>query len=158
MTFGERVKELRKKNGYTQITLAETLGITKGTVSTWETNSRRPSFEMLNTLCDLFDVRLDYLTGQSDDATPPQKPSESDLDALALSQLSEDAIADAENYEYVLQKICSSYIKLDNFGRESLRKHLELELKRCEEQNTTTDASDFNYSVRVRPNLAKFQQ
>ena len=33
MTFGERVKELRKKNGYTQITLAETLGITKGTVS-----------------------------------------------------------------------------------------------------------------------------
>ena len=98
MTFGERVKELRKKNGYTQITLAETLGITKGTVSTWETNSRRPSFEMLSTLCDLFDVRLDYLTGQSDDATPPQKPSESDLNGLALSQLSEDAIADAENY------------------------------------------------------------
>ena len=157
MTFGERVKELRKKNGYTQITLADTLGITKGTVSTWETNSRRPSFEMLSTLCDLFDVRLDYLTGQSDDTTPPQKSSESDLNGLALSQLSEDAIADAENYEYILQKLCSSYIKLYNFGRESLRKHLELELKRCEEQNTAADASNFTCSVRVRPNLAKFQ-
>ena len=157
MTFGERVKELRKKNGYTQTTLAEALGITKGTVSTWETNSRRPSFETLNTLCDIFDVKLDYLIGQSDDATPPQKSVETSTDNLALSQLSEDAISDAENYEYILQKLCSSYIKLDNFGRESLRKHIELELKRCEEQNTVTDASDFTCSVRVRPNLAKLQ-
>ena len=155
--FGERLKELRKKNGYTQITLAETLGITKGTVSTWETNSRKPGFEMLNTLCDLFDVRIDYLTGQSDDATPQPKPTEADLNDMALSQLAEDAITDAENYEFVLRKLCSSYMKLDNFGRESIRKLLELELKRCEEQNTTTDTTEFTCTLRVRPNLAKFQ-
>ena len=157
MTFGERVKELRKKNGYTQITLAETLGITKGTVSTWETNSRKPGFEMLTTLCDLFDVRIDYLTGQSDDASPQTKPTEADLNEMALSQLAEDAITDAENYEFVLRKLCSSYMKLDNFGRESIRKLLELELKRCEEQNTTTDTTEFTCTLRVRPNLAKFQ-
>lgn len=157
MTFGERVKELRKKNGYTQITLAETLGITKGTVSTWETNSRKPGFEMLTTLCDLFDVRIDYLTGQSDDASPQTKPTEADLNDMALSQLAEDAITDAENYEFVLRKLCSSYMKLDNFGRESIRKLLELELKRCEEQNTTSDTTEFTCTLRVRPNLAKFQ-
>lgn len=157
MTFGERVKELRKKNGYTQITLAETLGITKGTVSTWETNSRKPGFEMLTTLCDLFDVRIDYLTGQSNDASPQTKPTEADLNDMALSQLAEDAITDAENYEFVLRKLCSSYMKLDNFGRESIRKLLELELKRCEEQNTTSDTTEFTCTLRVRPNLAKFQ-
>lgn len=157
MTFGERVKELRKKNGYTQITLAETLGITKGTVSTWETNSRKPGFEMLTTLCDLFDVRIDYLTGQSDDASPQTKPTEADLNDMALSQLAEDAITDAENYEFVLRKLCSSYMKLDNFGRESIRKLLELELKRCEEQNTTSDTTEFTCTLRVRPYLAKFQ-
>ena len=40
MTLGERIKELRKKNGLTQVGLAEKLDVTKGTVSTWETNSR----------------------------------------------------------------------------------------------------------------------
>ena len=30
--FGTRLKELRKKNGYTQVTLAEKLGVSKGTI------------------------------------------------------------------------------------------------------------------------------
>ena len=43
--MGERIKELRKENGMTQTALAEALGITKGTVSTWETDTRTPGFE-----------------------------------------------------------------------------------------------------------------
>ncbi|NCB04186.1 MAG: XRE family transcriptional regulator, partial [Clostridia bacterium] len=39
MTMGERIKQLRKENGMTQTALAEALGVTKGTVSTWETNN-----------------------------------------------------------------------------------------------------------------------
>ena len=42
-TMGERIKELRKANGMTQTELAEKMGVTKGTVSTWETDSRKPS-------------------------------------------------------------------------------------------------------------------
>lgn len=34
--FGARLKELRKKNGYTQVTLAGKLGVSKGTVAMWE--------------------------------------------------------------------------------------------------------------------------
>ena len=34
--FGTRLKELRKKNGYTQVTLAEKLGVSKGTIAMWE--------------------------------------------------------------------------------------------------------------------------
>lgn len=37
MRFAERLKELRKENGYTQVTLAEALGLSKGTVAMWET-------------------------------------------------------------------------------------------------------------------------
>ena len=40
-TMGERIKQLRKENGMTQTALAEALGVTKGTVSTWETNCRQ---------------------------------------------------------------------------------------------------------------------
>ncbi|MCH4033771.1 MAG: helix-turn-helix domain-containing protein [Lachnospiraceae bacterium] len=39
--IGERLKELRKKNGYTQVTLADNLGVSKGTVAMWETDKRK---------------------------------------------------------------------------------------------------------------------
>ena len=35
--FGTRLKEIRKKRGYTQVSLAEALGVSKGTVAMWET-------------------------------------------------------------------------------------------------------------------------
>ena len=36
--FPERLKQLRKEKGLTQVTLAETLGVSKGTVAMWETS------------------------------------------------------------------------------------------------------------------------
>ena len=66
MTLGERIKQLRKQHGMTQVDLANQLEVTKGTVSTWETNSRKPSFDTLNQMCWKFDVSLDYLMGRSD--------------------------------------------------------------------------------------------
>lgn len=45
--FAERLKALRKKHGYTQVSLAETLGVSKGTVAMWETGKRTPDFETL---------------------------------------------------------------------------------------------------------------
>lgn len=62
--FDERLKSLRKKCGYTQVSLAETLGVSKGTVAMWETGKRTPDFETLIRLSDLFDVRTDYILGK----------------------------------------------------------------------------------------------
>ena len=86
MTMGERIKQLRKEKGMTQTDLAMTLNVTKGTVSTWETNSRVPGFETLNALSDLFERRLDYIMGRSDDTTPTTQNEEDQVD-LALSQV-----------------------------------------------------------------------
>ena len=66
MLLGERIKQLRKENGMTQVELAQKLGVTKGTVSTWETNSRMPGFDVLDRMCDMFQRSLDYLMGRSD--------------------------------------------------------------------------------------------
>ena len=64
MSFAERLKELRKANGYTQITLAAALGLSKGTVAIWETGKRTPDYEIINTMSEMFDRRNDYRLNQ----------------------------------------------------------------------------------------------
>ena len=40
--FAERLKTIRKQKGYTQVSLAEKLEVSKGTVAMWETGKRTP--------------------------------------------------------------------------------------------------------------------
>ena len=65
--FPERLRELRKIKGITQIALSEQLNVSKGTVAMWETGDRLPSIELIVALADFFDVTIDYLWGRSDD-------------------------------------------------------------------------------------------
>ena len=65
--FPERLKQLRKEKGLTQVTLAETLGVSKGTVAMWETGKRMHGFDMLARLSELFDKGVDYIIGTSED-------------------------------------------------------------------------------------------
>ena len=62
--IGKRLKEQRKKHKMTQVALAKKMGVTKGTISTWEIDSRIPPLKDICTLCDLFGVTLDYLVGR----------------------------------------------------------------------------------------------
>lgn len=54
--FGERIKELSKKNGYTKVSLANELGVSKGTIAMWEVGKRKHDFETLCNLSEFFDV------------------------------------------------------------------------------------------------------
>jgi transcriptional regulator with XRE-family HTH domain len=122
--IGERLKELRKRNSYTQVTLADNLGVSKGTVAMWETDKRMPDFDKLNELCDLFDVRLDYLTGRSDDASSP-KLTEEDIDQL-------DRWAIADDYSETLRM----YASLDSYGKAAVDALIRSERLRCLDQDT----------------------
>ena len=81
--FADRLKEIRTEKGITQVQLAETMGISKGTVAMWETGKREPNFETLNQLSEIFDKRIDYILGYSNDASSP-KMSEEDVDQLGV--------------------------------------------------------------------------
>ena len=62
-TFATRVKQLRIDNNLTQKDIAEKMSITPTGVSYWETGNAIPSYETLKKLADLFNVSIDYLTG-----------------------------------------------------------------------------------------------
>lgn len=143
MTMGERIKQLRKENGLTQTALAEALGVTKGTVSTWETNSRTPNFETLTNMCDVFQRRLDYIMGRSDDATPTAR-SEEEWEALALSEVEDDLT------EYALK-----YARLDQYGREAVEAIIRAEYNRCRNENTLASSAAYFGNISIRKESAE---
>ena len=63
MTFGQRIRALRRDAGLTQENLAELLSISPQAVSRWETDAVMPDISLLPPLCNLFGVSADHLLG-----------------------------------------------------------------------------------------------
>lgn len=61
MEFGEKLRNLREKNGMTQQTLAEQLYVTRQAVSRWECGARYPDLLMTKKIADIFAVSMDEL-------------------------------------------------------------------------------------------------
>ena len=59
-----RIKEIRISKGIRQIELAQTLGISQSTLSTWENGRYEPDIAAINKLADYFGVSSDYLLGR----------------------------------------------------------------------------------------------
>ena len=61
--LSKHIYELRMSFGWTQVQLAQKLGVTKQTVSNWENDNIQPSIDMLVKLAGIFHVTTDYLLG-----------------------------------------------------------------------------------------------
>ena len=137
MTFQERLKQLRKEHGMTQMQLAEKLGVAGGTVAMWETGKRTPNFEMVDNICDLFDRRIDYVMGSSDDKTPYHMTEEEQIDC-ALAQVEEDLT------EYALK-----YARLDEYGRRAVEAIIRVEYERCRSEGSLYNAEVYSGAIRI---------
>jgi transcriptional regulator len=61
----DRIISLRNEKNLTQSQLAEELNISPSAIGMYEQGRRKPSYELLEELCDYFNVDMDYLTGRS---------------------------------------------------------------------------------------------
>lgn len=61
--FGNRLKELRKKSGFTQAQLADKLNISASTIGMYEQGRREPDNDTLTKLCIELHTSVDYLLG-----------------------------------------------------------------------------------------------
>ena len=136
--LAERLKQLRAEKGMTQVQLAQMLDVSKGTVAMWETSKRKPSFEILSKLSDIFDRRMDYILGYSDDASSPQPPEE-ELDQLGC-WAAEDSM-----HETIMQ-----YLRLDEYGKQAVDAIIRAEFERCKAQESLFPASNFKLNLRIR--------
>ncbi len=65
MTFGERLKELRKERGLSQMELCEAIAVSRQTLSKWENDVVLPDVENLVMLAKYYGVSTDFLLGLS---------------------------------------------------------------------------------------------
>ena len=63
--FSAIIKSLRIERGITQEQLAALLKVSRSTIGMYETGSRKPDFETLEAIADIFNVDMDYLMGRS---------------------------------------------------------------------------------------------
>ena len=63
--FGTPLKMLRKSKNLTQKQLAENIGASESGIQNYELGTRKPTYDMLISLADYFDVSIDYLVGRN---------------------------------------------------------------------------------------------
>ena len=61
MTLGEKLSKLRKEYNYTKEQLADILGVSRQSISKWESDIAYPETEKLIELGKIFECSMDYL-------------------------------------------------------------------------------------------------
>lgn len=72
LKISEHILELRHKKGITQEELAAFLGVTKASVSKWETKQSYPDILLLPQIAAFFDISIDELMGYEPQLSPEQ--------------------------------------------------------------------------------------
>lgn len=94
MSFGEKLKSLRKMEKLTQKQLADRIGVAKSIISYYESGHRYPSYDVLVKIARVFHVTTDYLL----DVEKRRM--------LDVSDLSEESVAVLEMVANALRNKC----------------------------------------------------
>ena len=74
MPLSEKILSLRTRMGLSQEDLAEKLGVSRQSVSKWETGQSVPDLDKLIKLADLFGISVDELVREGERPQPPEPP------------------------------------------------------------------------------------
>lgn len=90
--LSDRLSELRKQSGYSQLAVAEKLGIKRTTLAHYESGKREPPFNTLLLFATFYNVTTDYLLGRSDTYVPPLTPGQQLLFQATVGASEEEII------------------------------------------------------------------
>lgn len=74
MTLGEKLQKLRKARAWTQEELAEQVGVSRQSLSKWESDGALPDTANIILLADLFGVTTDYLLRDGEEVASADLP------------------------------------------------------------------------------------
>ena len=82
MILAEKIIALRKKAGWAQEELAYQMGVSRQSVSKWESGTSIPDLERILKLSQVFGVSTDYLLKEEMETAPASITMESDCDEV----------------------------------------------------------------------------
>ena len=85
MTFGEKLKDARKKAGLSQEQFAEKLSVSRSAVAKWESDKGMPDVGNLKAMAQLLDISLDYLLDEDEKLSFNETKEAIDLDLLEVT-------------------------------------------------------------------------
>ncbi len=111
MNLADKLIQLRKQKGYSQEELADMLGVSRQSVSKWESGQSYPETDKLISLSEIFSVTTDYLLKENSPAPthsdPVETPAENTADRPAAQEQKAPSFA-------VDEKFANEYIELQN--------------------------------------------
>lgn len=78
MSFGENLRNVRKKKNITQEDLAETLGVSRQAISKWESDNGYPETEKLLVISEVLNISIDSLLNGSSTLDVKQEIAEAE--------------------------------------------------------------------------------
>lgn len=123
MAFIDRLKEARVKNGLTQEKLAKEIGVAKSTYTGYEKGNSEPNMLVLSKIMDVLGVDANYLY----------------QDEVRMRY---ETRATPQEMETLVKK----YRTLDPYGKEAVDGVLDVEYRRCRQNQTGRDAALFRNS------------
>ena len=96
MTFGNKLAKLRREQNYTQEQFADILGVSRQSVSKWESDLAYPETDKLIKICEIFNCSSDYLLldtfgmkVQADETEHIQKETQSESFEISVPKIKE---------------------------------------------------------------------
>jgi len=94
LNLGEKIRSLRKRDGKTQESLADALGITCQAVSRWESGIAYPDMELVPAIANYFGITIDELFGYHSDRDKKIDEILAKVDAYGIKSREDDGWVD----------------------------------------------------------------
>ncbi|MBR5633013.1 MAG: helix-turn-helix transcriptional regulator, partial [Clostridia bacterium] len=94
LTLGEKIKELRRRDGRKQEDLAAALGVTNQAVSRWEKDGSYPDMELIPAIANYFGISIDELFGYENDREKKIDAIIEKIDSFSIKTRSDDEWVD----------------------------------------------------------------
>lgn len=101
MELSQKLKELRKKQGLTQLELAERLFVSRQAISGWEAGTSRPSTENLQS----FNIPLETLLDDTAEAEPAAAPEKLPAEEQAKEEGKGQGLGKDRRYKAIVMVI-----------------------------------------------------
>ena len=113
-----RIKEIRKDHGLTQVEFGTRIGVKGNTITNYETGLRTPTDAVILSICREFDVNKEWLKDGIGEKYNPVLKSKQIADMI-----SDVMKADDENFK---RRLISALARLDDSGWDNLEKLIDM--------------------------------